>query len=56
MLKSIRNIKIALECVYLITCIAGTAKLFYNLDKMNSTKKSKKKRDRKNEIVIEFID
>lgn len=54
MLKSIRNIKIALECVYLITCIAGTAKLFYDLDKMS--KKSKKKRDRKNEIVIEFID
>ena len=56
MFKSIRNIRLALQCIYLITCIAGAAKLFYNLDKMSSTKKSKKKRDRKNEIVVEFID
>ena len=60
MLKTYKEIRTALQCVYLILTICGAAKMYYNLDRLtkpaNKRARKEKKRDRRKEIVIDFID
>lgn len=52
----IRKAYMTLQCVYLAVCIGAAIKFSIDLSKMTDGGTKKKKRDRKGEIVVEFID